>query len=100
MCGIAGLWAPDLEARERLALVHGMLARIAHRGPDGVAVSDAGDVTLGITRLAIVGPHLPPRVFSATDGVRAVVNGELYNHGAVREQLLARGIDVPAAPDT
>jgi asparagine synthase (glutamine-hydrolysing) len=100
MCGIAGLWAPDLTATERLGLVRGMLERLARRGPDGAAISDLDGVALGITRLAIVAPHLPPRVFAATTGVRAVVNGEVYNHRALREQLLARGHGVPANPDT
>src|SRR5438105_14658983 len=100
MCGIAGLWAPDLEGHERSALVAGMLERIGHRGPDGVALSDAHGVALGITRLAIVAPHLPPRVFADSVRVRAVVNGEFYNHAALLERLRARGHDAPASPDT
>src|SRR5205823_3182880 len=100
MCGIAGLWAPELEGHERASLVHAMLERLGHRGPDGVAVADTAGLALGITRLAIVAPHLPPRVFADPDGVRAVVNGELYNHRALIAELRGRGHEVPDGPDT
>ncbi len=100
MCGIAGLWAPGLAGHERVALVHGMLARLGHRGPDGIAVADASGTALGITRLAIVAPHLPVRVFEDSVGVRAVVNGELYNHRQVADALRARGHVVADGPDT
>ena len=101
MCGIAGLWAPDLESHERLGYVHGMLARLGTRGPDGLAVFDVGGAALGITRLAIVAPHLPARVFGADHGEAwAVVNGEFYNHATLLDDLRTRGHDVPEAPDT
>ncbi|HET7224929.1 MAG TPA: asparagine synthase (glutamine-hydrolyzing) [Candidatus Eisenbacteria bacterium] len=101
MCGIAGLWAPDLAGPERLELVHAMLARLAYRGPDGVAVSDADGVAIGVARLAIVAPHLPVRVPEDGHGrVRAVVNGEIYNHRALAADLHVRGARIPDGPDT
>lgn len=101
MCGIAGLWAPELSGPDRIQLVQGMLARLAHRGPDGIAASDADGVAMGVARLAIVAPHLPVRVAEDAHGrVRAVVNGEIYNHRALAAELAVRGARVPDGPDT
>ena len=92
MCGIAGLWAPDLAPAERLALVEGMLAVMRHRGPDGTAVWQGGDLALGVTRLAIVAPDEPTRVYCSEDaGLHTVVNGEIYNHLELRARLAGRG---------
>src|SRR5258706_566402 len=52
MCGIAGLWAPGMVPFERRALVERMLARLVHRGPDGMATWDGGEITLGLGRFA------------------------------------------------
>ncbi len=101
MCGIAGLWAPDLAPAERLALVEGMLACMHHRGPDGAATWQGDGVALGITRLAIVAPTEPTRVYCSEDaGLHTVVNGEIYNHLALGAQLAARGHTLEPGPDT
>ena len=63
MCGIAGLWAPDLAPAERRALVEGMLGVMRQRGPDSTAVWQGDGLTLGITRLAIVAPDEPTCVY-------------------------------------
>ncbi|HYM80493.1 MAG TPA: asparagine synthase (glutamine-hydrolyzing) [Candidatus Limnocylindria bacterium] len=101
MCGIAGLWAPRLDAPDRVALVAAMVERIRHRGPSGTAVWDGNGVALGLARLAIVEPNMAARVLSNEEGtVRAVVNGEIYNHAALRLSLRARGHVVADGPDT
>ncbi len=102
MCGIAGLWAPRLEPRDRLALVGRMVERLRHRGPSGTAVWDDGEgIALGIARLAIVARHAPASVLASEDGtLRTVVNGEIYNHASLRRALRDRGHDVAAGPDT
>src|SRR5262245_61419106 len=101
MCGIAGLWAPELSADERRERVEAMLARLAHRGPDGTAVWSGPGVTLGLARLAIVAPHLPARMaFSEDQTIVAAVNGEIYNHQALRAALESRGHRLPHGPDT
>ena len=82
MCGIAGIWAPRIALEERRELVAGMLSRIASRGPDGVAVWGDDQVTLGITRLAIVAPSEPARVHAGKgEKLRAVVN-QMQRRGA------------------
>ena len=101
MCGIAGLWAPDLAPAERLALVEGMLAVMRSRGPDGTALWQGDGITLGLARLAIVAPQEPPRVYCSEDAnLHTVVNGEIYNHLELRTLLAARGHTLEPGPDT
>ena len=51
MCGIAGFISP---ARADAAALVPMLARIAHRGPDGQGTFVEGPAALGHCRLAII----------------------------------------------
>src|SRR4051812_20462508 len=85
MCGIA-IHFNSLGAAAPLDL-----GLIRHRGPDsrGEWSSPDGRVWLGNTRLAIVDlspTGAQPMADPATGNV-IVVNGEIYNHRAVREQL-------------
>jgi len=101
MCGIAGLLAPDLAPHERLAHVQRMIECLTHRGPDGVALWDGDGIALGLSRLAIVAPHLPARLaVDEENSIHAVVNGEIYNHHALRAWLAERGHDSAGGPDT
>ncbi|MBN8613701.1 MAG: asparagine synthase (glutamine-hydrolyzing) [Deltaproteobacteria bacterium] len=98
MCGIAGIVAR--EAAEDV--VRRMLARIAHRGPDGegLAVRRVGKrvATFGHRRLSIVdlaGGAQPMEDAGTRDrpGARALVtfNGEIYDHAKTREALRREG---------
>ena len=101
MCGIAGLWAPDLAPAERLARLEDMLGCMLPRGPNGVAVWQGDGLALGITRLAIVAPDEPTRVYCSEDaGLHTVVNGEIYNHLELAARLAARGHRLEPGPDT
>ena len=101
MCGIAGLWAPQLDPHERAALVAEMVERLRHRGPSGTAVWNGEGIALGIARLAIVARHAPASVLTNEDAsLHAVVNGEVYNHDHLRHGLRKRGHDVATGPDT
>src|SRR5690242_4965357 len=101
MCGIAGLWAPHLDPHERAALVAEMVERLRHRGPSGTAVWNGEGIALGIARLAIVARHAPASVLTNEEAsLHAVVNGEVYNHDAIRHGLRKRGHDVATGPDT
>ena len=85
MCGIA----VHFSANGRAAPLD--LDLIQHRGPDsrGEWTSPDGRCWLGSTRLAIVDlspTGAQPMIDPATRNVVAV-NGEIYNHRAVREQL-------------
>lgn len=89
MCGIAGSfgWC-DVD------VLRSVLEDITHRGPDeeGTFVDSGAGVMLGATRLSIVdieGGSQP--MWAEDDSVVVVFNGEIYNHGALRERLQERG---------
>ena len=90
MCGIAGNWPVAGDARET---VETMLRKLAHRGPDGSDVQDAGPgaPVLGHRRLAIVDLSAAGRqpMRSASGRYLITLNGEIYNHVAVRQTLEA-----------
>jgi asparagine synthase (glutamine-hydrolysing) len=69
-----------------------MVAALRHRGPDGEALWLDGPVGLGMRRLAIVdvaGGEQP--LCSEDDTIKVVFNGEIYNHRALRAELLRAG---------
>src|SRR5258708_21677364 len=97
MCGICGIAGRDVNPN----LVQEMLRVIAHRGPDGADMfSDAG-VAIGNTRLAIIDLITGEQPQSNEDKtVWVVYNGEIYNHRALREELIARGHRFKTQSDT
>ncbi|KAL8415171.1 hypothetical protein RB594_006127 [Gaeumannomyces avenae] len=66
-------------------------AKLRHRGPDaeGVWLAPGGGVGLGHSRLSIVDlSHGGDQPLHSDDGrVHAVVNGEIYDHDAIRARL-------------
>ncbi|CAN5454683.1 asparagine synthase B [soil metagenome] len=90
MCGIAAVYdfdpTPQRIERGRF-LGESMLERLKHRGPDGSGAQEvAGRTWLGHTRLSIVdlaGGQQP----IGLGGAWVVVNGEIYNHAALRKYL-------------
>ena len=73
-----------------------------HRGPDDHGVITRADVTLGMTRLAIIdtssGGHQP---METPDGLISIVyNGELYNFHSERELLESKGHRFVSSSDT
>jgi asparagine synthase (glutamine-hydrolysing) len=92
MCGIAGILEFDKDTRASAAALRAMCIAITHRGPDDDGFYTDGTVGIGMRRLSIVdvaGGHQP---ISNEDGTLWIVfNGEIYNHLALREQLIASG---------
>lgn len=92
MCGIAGFLserASGPTARQRVAL---MLGGLSHRGPDGTGLFSQSTMAVGMVRLAICDPASGQQPLTSEDGgVRAVVNGEIYNHQELRRHLERRG---------
>ena len=87
MCGIAGFLEPSPRPQAE-GILRAMLARIAHRGPDGEGVWLDGPAALGHRRLAILdaaGGAQP--FFNADRTVAVVLNGEIYNCAALRARL-------------
>lgn len=97
MCGIAGFLDSGLRAScsasQAARALAGMTAALLHRGPDdgGTWFDEAAGVGLGNRRLAIVDlsaqGHQPMR--SASGRYTLVLNGEIYNHAALRDEVLA-----------
>ncbi|MCE9577256.1 MAG: asparagine synthase (glutamine-hydrolyzing) [Deltaproteobacteria bacterium] len=92
MCGIAGHLAADGEPSD-LAAVRRMNEAQRHRSPDAIGTWHDGPVALGHGRLAIIDLREVARqpMTNETDDVVIVVNGEIYNHVALRADLEARG---------
>ncbi len=89
MCGITGFVGSgthrDLDA---------MSAALRHRGPDGRGshFDDHLRVALGHERLVVIDPaggHQP--MWNEDHTVAVVFNGEIYNAGELRNQLISRG---------
>jgi asparagine synthase (glutamine-hydrolysing) len=78
-----------------------MTDAMAHRGPNDRGTYAGDGIALGARRLSIVdvaGGHQP---FSNENGrIWAVQNGELYNHGELRERLAREGHDFHSRCDT
>lgn len=82
MCGIAG--ALNQPANEN---VQQMVAKLAHRGPDGHGVQPLDHATLGHTRLAILdiaGGHQPMQY----EDTWIAFNGEIYNYRELQRKYL------------
>lgn len=101
MCGIAGvvkLNPQEVVEEPRLARMRDALR---HRGPDDAGLWVDGRIGLASRRLSIIdvaGGHQP---MANEDGsVWSVLNGEIYNHAALRSELEARGHRYRTRADT
>lgn len=98
MCGIAGFISPT---RADAAALAPMLARIAHRGPDGQGTFVEGPAALGHCRLAIIdlqGGAQP--LYSEDKNFVVVFNGEIYNYRELTAELTALGHTFTTRTDT
>jgi len=95
VCGIAGVFAFAASAREELVNVRRMRDTMIHRGPDdsGIWEDRSSGIALGHRRLSIVDLSAAGRQpLSNEDGrVWLTFNGEIYNHEALRGELVERG---------
>ena len=101
MCGIAGFYHPALAAEAFPDTLRGMLAAIAHRGPDasGYVVDD--HCGLGSTRLSIIDIAAGIQPLSdASERYWLCYNGEIYNYLELRAELEAQGRTFTTHSDT
>ncbi len=78
-----------------------MCGVMSHRGPDDEGFYTDGCLGIGMRRLSIVDLATGHQPISNEDGSLWIVfNGEIYNHLAVREQLIARGHSYTTHSDT
>ena len=102
MCGIAGIIRAD-GAPVDPRILGRMVSALAHRGPDeeGIWIDEGGTAGLGVRRLAVIDPSGGRQPIANEDGsVHLAQDGEIYNYGALRERLEARGHRVASAGDT
>ena len=88
MCGFIGVYDLKVAGDQLRSQVLEMSKKVRHRGPDwsGIFVSDSA--ILAHERLAIVDPSSGRQPLYSKDGnLVLAVNGEIYNHRAIREKL-------------
>lgn len=91
MCAISGLLKIDGSPVD-LGVLERISAKMRNRGPDGHAAVSYGACALAHERLAIVDIEGGRQPLVSEDGrVAAIVNGEIYNHAALRRELTAAG---------
>ena len=102
MCGIAGIFHPDVPKPVDPARVAAMSDALAHRGPDGSGVWTAPGVGLGHRRLSIIdlSDAAAQPMLTADRRVAITYNGEIYNFREVRTELEAKGHVFATESDT
>jgi asparagine synthase (glutamine-hydrolysing) len=101
MCGIAGILELRKEARVNPAELRRMCDVMSHRGPDDEGFHTDSRLGIGMRRLSIVDLATGDQPLSNEDGsIWIVFNGEIYNHLALREQLITRGHSYRTHSDT
>ncbi|HCN73454.1 MAG TPA: asparagine synthetase B, partial [Pusillimonas sp.] len=96
MCGIVGIWG---STPDKMAVLARSRAAMRHRGPDDEGFWEDAENDLGLAhvRLSVLdvssAGHQP--MVSACGRYVLVLNGEIYNHLALRELLAVQG----QAPD-
>jgi asparagine synthase (glutamine-hydrolysing) len=92
MCGIAGLFHPDVPKPVDPKRIRAMADSLAHRGPDGSGVWTAPGVRLGHRRLSIIDLATGDQPMRSADGRLALAyNGEMYNFREIRSELETKG---------
>lgn len=95
MCGIAGILSYGAAGAADRGLLTRMTGALAHRGPDGEGIwmSPDGSAGLGHRRLTIIDlSEVANQPMPNQDGSMFIVfNGEIYNHVALRAELVAAG---------
>lgn len=100
MCGIAGIVSKrGSDDRSNSLGTHAMLKHLLHRGPDQEGVFHNRGVSIGMTRLEIVG-SVKTLPYANHDGtVRVVFNGELYNVAELRREVQYQGFPISSSSD-
>lgn len=92
MCGIAGLVGSGHRVRFHPEALKAMLGQMRHRGPDGEGVFMGDGAALGMRRLSIIDVACGEQpYFNETQRIVVVLNGEIWNHKELRQELEAKG---------
>ncbi|MEC3879645.1 asparagine synthase B [Parapedobacter sp. 10938] len=88
MCGIIGAFDLKTKSEELRPQVLKMSKRIRHRGPDWSGIYSSDRAILAHERLAIVDPKSGQQpLYSSNRNIVLAVNGEIYNHQQLRNEL-------------
>lgn len=101
MCGFVGF--SDAQAPEqKTEILHRMMDRIVHRGPDMAGDYADGAIGLGFRRLSIIdlSENAIQPMFNEDKTVVVVFNGEIYNFALLRKELEAKGHRFASNADT
>jgi asparagine synthase (glutamine-hydrolysing) len=101
MCGICGVFHFDRARDVDPTTLEAMNQRMVHRGPDDAGIYLSRNVGLAVRRLSIIdlaAGHQP--VCNEDASIWLAFNGEIYNHGELRRQLVARGHRYRSQTDT
>jgi asparagine synthase (glutamine-hydrolysing) len=101
MCGISGIFEFDQARTIEREVVHRMNESLRHRGPDDEGIFVDLGIGLGHRRLSIIdvaGGHQP--ISNENGTIWVLLNGEIYNYGGLRQDLLRRGHRFTTQSDT
>lgn len=104
MCGITGFI--DFKCKSNKGILSQMTDTLSHRGPSDAGVvlveNEMYQVGLGHRRLSIIDlsilGHQP--FYDDTNSAAIIFNGEIYNYKAIKEQLIAAGVNFRSNSDT
>ncbi|MGF1550033.1 MAG: XrtA/PEP-CTERM system amidotransferase [Sphingomonadaceae bacterium] len=101
MCGIAGIFHPDIPKPVDPARMRAMADALAHRGPDGSGVWTGPGIGFGHRRLSVIDIESGAQPMASGDqGLVVNYNGEIYNFRELRADLEARGHRFATSSDT
>lgn len=91
MCGIVSVFNIRVQTPELRQKVLRMSQKIRHRGPDWSGIYCGGTAILAHERLSIVDPESGKQPLFSPDKKQVLaVNGEIYNHRAIRREYEGR----------
>lgn len=98
MCGFVGF---TNQINDDGSVLHEMMNKIIHRGPDSEGMYVGSDACLGFRRLSIIdleGGDQP--MYNEDKSLVITFNGEIYNFLELREELVSAGHDFKTRSDT
>ena len=91
MCGIVSIFRIKQQSEQLRQQALEMSRRIRHRGPDWSGIWCGGSAILAHERLSIVDPQSGGQPLFSMDKLQVLaVNGEIYNHQAIRREYEGR----------
>lgn len=102
MCGITGIYIFSEETKQHLHLIEPGTFSLKNRGPDAIGVYIGEKIALGHTRLSVIDLSAAANqpLKDPTGRYTIVMNGEIYNHKSIGQDLKNKGVTLKTASDT